>query len=514
MKKSRLLLILLTLCLLWALLVPALAADGQPAADAEEPNVLTLDAEAAPASVTPANYAAGGEELPPPEITARCALLTDLESGQTYYAKNADQRAYPASLTKIMTVLLALEAVDRGDADLSDVVTAGPDCMEGMDEDSSTAGIQEGETMSLEDLLYCAMISSANEACNVIASYIGGSIGAFVEQMNARAAELGCTGTHFTNTHGMPDENHYTTAADLRIITEAALQYPLFFEMSNTLTYSVPATNKHEARELQNTNGLINPDSVIYPGYLYEPAAGIKTGHTNAAGFCLISTAEKNTVRLLCIVLGSTAVDRGDGMMKYQNFTDSIALYDWLYNNFSIQTVVSSTEPLRDVAVEMGSDADRVTVHAQKDLTAVLPNGADLSAYERSIVIYSERDGTPLQAPVKAGDVLGGLTVQKDGQTLGTVPLVASVDVDLSRVVFLKNGLHSFFSKPLVLIVLAVVVLVLVLYIVAYVRYRRRRRRRIQEARRRRQLELEQYERERDEAVRREFEGRGPRRRR
>ena len=110
MKKSRLLLILLTLCLLWALLVPALAADGQPAADAEEPNVSTLDAEASPASVTPANYAAGGEQAPPPEITARCALLTDLESGQTYYAKNADQKAYPASLTKIMTVLLALEA--------------------------------------------------------------------------------------------------------------------------------------------------------------------------------------------------------------------------------------------------------------------------------------------------------------------------------------------------------------------------------------------------------------------
>ena len=489
MRKSKPILFLLILCLAVTLCVPALAVD------------------------TPANYSAGGEAQPAPEIHARCALLCDLESGQTYYARNADQKAYPASLTKIMTVLLALEALDRGEVQLSDEVTAGADARQGLDEESSTAGIQPGETMTFEQYLYCAMISSANEACNVIGAHLAGSIDAFVQRMNDRAAELGCTGTHFMNPHGMPDDNHYTTAADLRLITEEALKYPLFETISNTLSYSIPATNMSDARVLQNTNGLINPNAVMYPNYLYEPAAGIKTGHTNAAGYCLISTAEKNTVKLLCIVLGSDTSEKDDGTLDFHNFTDTIDLYEWLYNHFSIQTVVSADTPMADVAVEMGSDADRVTVHPQADLAAVLPNDTDLSLYEKKITIFSERDETPVVAPVHAGDVLGELEVSKDGQVLGTIPLVASVDVSLSHAVFLKQGLHNFFAKPVVLIALLLVLAVVILYLISYIRYQRRRRLRAQEMRRRRQQEEALYRRQQEEAMRREFEGRGTRRR-
>ena len=489
MRKSKPILFLLILCLAVTLCVPALAVD------------------------TPANYSAGGEAQPAPEIHARCALLCDLESGQTYYARNADQKAYPASLTKIMTVLLALEALDRGEVQLADQITAGADARQGLDEESSTAGIQPGETMTFEQYLYCAMISSANEACNVIGAHLAGSIDAFVQRMNDRAAELGCTGTHFMNPHGMPDDNHYTTAADLRLITEEALKYPLFETISNTLSYSIPATNMSDARVLQNTNGLINPNAVMYPNYLYEPAAGIKTGHTNAAGYCLISTAEKNTVKLLCIVLGSDTSEKDDGTLDFHNFTDTIDLYEWLYNHFSIQTVVSADTPMADVAVEMGSDADRVTVHPQADLAAVLPNDTDLSLYEKKITIFSERDDTPVVAPVRAGDVLGELEVSKDGQVLGTIPLVASVDVSLSHAVFLKQGLHNFFAKPVVLIALLLVLAVVILYLISYIRYQRRRRLRAQEMRRRRQQEEALYRRQQEEAMRREFEGRGTRRR-
>jgi D-alanyl-D-alanine carboxypeptidase (penicillin-binding protein 5/6) len=330
--------------------------------------------------------------------------------------------------------------------------------------------------------------------------------------MNDRAAELGCKGTHFMNPHGMPDDNHYTTAADLRLITEEALKYPLFETISNTLSYSIPATNLSDARVLQNTNGLINPNAVMYPNYLYEPAAGIKTGHTNAAGYCLISTAEKNTVKLLCIVLGSDTSEKDDGTLDFHNFTDTIDLYEWLYNHFSIQTVVSADTPMADVAVEMGSDADRVTVHPQADLAAVLPNDTDLSLYEKKITIFSERDETPVVAPVRAGDVLGELEVSKDGQVLGTIPLVASVDVSLSHAVYLKQGLHNFFAKPVVLIALLVILAIVILYLVSYIRYQRRRRIRAQEMRRRRQQEEEYYRRQQEEALRREFE-RGGRRR-
>ena len=470
MRKSKPILFLLILCLAVTLCVPALAVD------------------------TPANYSAGGEAQPAPDIHAKCALLCDLESGQTYYARNADQKAYPASLTKIMTVLLALEALDRGEVQLSDQVTAGADARQGLDEESSTAGIQPG-------------------ACNVIGAHLAGSIDAFVKRMNDRAAELGCSVTHFMNPHGMPDDNHYTTAADLRLIAEEALKYPLFETISNTLSYSIPATNMSDARVLQNTNGLINPNAVMYPNYLYEPAAGIKTGHTNAAGYCLISTAEKNTVKLLCIVLGSDTSEKADGTLDFHNFTDTIDLYEWLYNHFSIQTVVSADTPMADVAVEMGSDADRVTVHPQSDLTAVLPNDTDLSLYQKDITIFSERDETPVVAPVHAGDVLGELVVSKDGQELGRIPLVASVDVSLSHGVYLKQGLHNFFAKPVVLIVLLIVLAVVIAYLVSYIRYQRRRRARAQEMRRRRQQEEALYRKQQEEALRREFEGRGTRRR-
>ena len=438
-----------------------------------------------------------------PELSSLQALLVDLDSGQTYYSQGADERAYPASLTKIMTVLLALEAVDRGDLNLKDEITAGEDCMEGLDEESSSAGIVPGEIMTLENYLYCAMISSANEACNVIASCVSGSITDFVALMNRRAQELGCTGTHFMNPHGMPDEEHYTTANDLRLITEEALKHDLFFSMSNTLSKTIPATNKSEARNLQNTNGLINPDSIIYPGYLYEGAAGIKTGHTNAAGYCLVSTAARNGIRLLCIVLGAGEGTKANGTAEYKNFTDTIHLYDWVFNNFSIHTLVPSSELLCDVPVQFGSDTDRVTAHAREDLNAVLPNDAVIEEYERTLTVFSERDNEPLCAPVEAGDILGEITVSKDGVEYGKVPIVASYGVELSHGAFLRQGLTRFFSRPIVLIILLVIFAVVVLYIVLMVRYSRRQRRRELEARRKRQQQQQARERA---AVRREYE--------
>lgn len=238
------------------------------------------------------------------KLGANCVLLVDEDSGQYYYTRNIDTKAYPASLTKIMTLLLAVEAVERGDVQLDDTVTAYADCNADMVEGASNADIKVGETMTFEDFLYCAMISSANEACNVVAEYVCGSISAFVQRMNARAQELGCTGTHFVNPHGLPNDDHYTTAHDLYRITKEALSHELFATICNTVKHTVPATNLSDERTLSNTNGLINPESPMYRGYYYEYAKGVKTGHTEAAGYCLVSTAEKDGVRLLCVVLG------------------------------------------------------------------------------------------------------------------------------------------------------------------------------------------------------------------
>ena len=209
MKKYRILPLLLIVCLLLTAAFPAAAAKSTADASADAPqSTANVSSDGVPQSTVQAaegSYVLGSAAVASAldeKLQANCVLLVDEDSGQYYYTRNIDAKAYPASLTKIMTLLLAVEAVERGDVQLSDTVTAYADCNADMVEGASNADIKVGETMTFEDFLYCAMISSANEACNVVAEYVCGSISAFVQRMNARAQELGCTGTHFVNPHG------------------------------------------------------------------------------------------------------------------------------------------------------------------------------------------------------------------------------------------------------------------------------------------------------------------------
>jgi serine-type D-Ala-D-Ala carboxypeptidase (penicillin-binding protein 5/6) len=277
-----------------------------------------------------------------PQIdTTQAAMLIAVDDDGTemvLYEKDADEQLYPASLTKIMTVLLAVEDIEAGKISLTDSVTA----QSGFDYDLVSAGssvyIVQGETMSLENLLYCAMLSSGNDACNVIAQYIGGTISDFIARMNARAEELGCTGTNFANTHGLPNENHYTTARDFSRIVCAAASHELFMTICNTVTYTVPATNLSIERTLSNSNSLINPSNSLYPGdWSYEYAKGIKTGHTTAAGYCLASSAEKDGMRLISVVLKCDSYTQADGTVYYGHFADTRTLFEWGFENYRQQ---------------------------------------------------------------------------------------------------------------------------------------------------------------------------------
>ncbi len=169
-----------------------------------------------------------------PAVSAPNVLVLDRGSGGVLWEKNADARVYPASTTKIMTALLAVEAVERGEIDADAPITAPAAAFSGLVADGSTAGISAGEVLTLRQLLYCAMLSSANEACNILAHALAGGVAEFAAKMTARAAELGCTGTSFTNAHGLPDQNHYTTAADMGRIALEALRHPLFVEICST----------------------------------------------------------------------------------------------------------------------------------------------------------------------------------------------------------------------------------------------------------------------------------------
>ena len=414
------------------------------------------------------------------DSTKAVILVAERGSDETViYTKNADERMFPASLTKIMTVLLAIEAVEAGTVKLTDMVTAQPGFDFDMIIGGSSVYMVAGETMSLENLLYCAMVASANEVCNVIAEYVGGSVSAFVEQMNTRAAELGCTDTHFTNTHGLPNADHYTTARDFVRILKEASTHELFMEISNTIKYTVPDTNMSAERNLENTNSLINPTNPIYPGdYGYEFARGVKTGHTSDAGYCLATTAEKDGVQLLCVLMGSDSYTMEDGSIYYGHFADARRLFQWAFDNFSYREIVKSTEIVAEMPVIMGADAQTVAIRPSVSINALLPNDVDLDSFERTVTLYptTAEDKTSLTAPVSAGQTVGEIRVSIDGQLYGVAPLVTSTSVELSRVQFMKGQLAETLRRPAVIFTFWTLMLLFFGYLGLVIRYRLKRR--------------------------------------
>lgn len=423
--------------------------------------------------------------LDEPQLQAKAAVIIDLDSGRVLYSKNMDEQRAPASLTKVMTVLLVLEAIERGELGMEEMVTAQADCRIGMDESSSTSNIQPGTEVSVRELLYCAMLQSANEACNIMATRVSGSISAFVEKMNERAAELGCANTHFMNTNGLTAEGHYSSAYDMSVITRAAQQHPDFMDICNTLEYQPQSQGVNGGEKMYNSNALINGQSVYGSGYLYEYASGGKTGFTQAAGYCLISTAEKEGVRTLAVVLGCNGM-LNTGDEDYGNFVDSRKLYNWAFDNFSYRTVISSADPIERVAVEMSSSDEKTVLRPQGEVSLLLPNDLESSNVTTDVTIYEEK----LIAPIAAGTVLGEARVLIDGVEYGRINLINSVDVELARGEYFKVKLSEIFSKGWVVAIIVIVLLLLVGYLVLVIRYRRLRKkhlkaRRLAEERRR-----------------------------
>jgi len=359
-----------------------------------------------------------------PQLSAEAVVLADMDSGVVLYEKNMDQMRSPASLTKIMTGLLAVEAVENGEISLEEIVTAPADCWSGMDLDSSNAEIMPGEKMTFKDYLYCAMVKSANEACNVIATAVDGSIQSFVNRMNLRANELGATHTYFSDTNGLSNDNHYTTAHDLFIITREAMKHEIFVDAVNTIDYEIEETNMHAKRYLNSSNALLCQDGLYGDGYLYLPASGVKTGYTERAGYCLVSTAQKKDMNLCVVVLGCGGV-LNTGMDGYGNFSDTIKLYDWAFSNCEKSILIGKGDIVNRAPVQFGKDNATVGLRATETLEVVLPKDIDRDRIQVRISTYKDR----LTAPIVEGTILGKAGVYIDGNLLGEVNLFNSEPV-------------------------------------------------------------------------------------
>ena len=416
MKKYRILSALLVLLALSSLLgLPAWASQTETT-EPQETQVPWLD--------DPAGYRENN--LPnTPEYSAGCdtALLLEMNSGIVVYAKNAETRVYPASLTKIMTGMLAVQYAGR---DLDKVVTVTEEDIAGIEEAGGELKLKVGEQLPFRDVLYYLMVASSNEAANVVARHVAGSIEDFVNLMNKTAQELGCVNTHYVNAHGLHDPNHYTTARDLSVITRKALTYELFRDLCATDVYTVPATNLSAPTKISSTNYLIvndgnryMADDGSYQPYYSSIASGIKTGYTSAAGRCVITRANNGNLDLLSLVMGAPTRVMSDGSIRYDSFIEARRLYNYGFDNFSYANmVVAKISPMYPETVQYAKDKRGVVLIPSSDVNCLLPKD-----YDKELVSTDYRLDGELVAPLEQGQKVGKLYVYYDGTLVGSTDL-------------------------------------------------------------------------------------------
>ncbi len=397
------------------------------------------------------------------DVNSKASILIDATDGHEIYGENADTKQYPASITKLMTALLVVEKLP----DLSEVITANKSAFEGLSDAGSTVGIKPGEEMSADNLLICMLVASANEAANILAERVSGSVPAFVELMNSRAAELGLTGTNFVNTNGLHDENHYTTARDVAKIAMEVRKYARLREICAMEKATIPATNIGEERFFYTTNSLISRYKEL--GYKYSRANGLKTGSTTPAGLCLAASAEYNGTELISVVLGAGKDAEG----KKGNFTESKKLLVWGFENFRKATLLSSNQPVCEVHVRSAKHRDYVVAHTPEDYAVLMPR--DFAADKVELIPNAAQE---LEAPIKKGDEIGSVLVKYEDREYITLPLVAADDVERSIIAYAINKIKDTVQSPYALIAVAVVLLAIVCYVIYVIQYNKRKRRR------------------------------------
>lgn len=405
---------------------------------------------------------------------AKAVYLENLNTGAVVYQKNADQKMYPASTTKIMTYVITADNVKDLDGTMVEIKDG---IMDGLDPESTVMGLSShiGESYSVRELLYGMMLPSGNDAALVLADYVGNGIDNFVQMMNSKANELGCTGTHFVNPHGLYDPDHFTTAKDLATISKYAMNCQSFMEITNTVEY----TPKGFDSPLKNTNYMLYSKEQS-GNYYYPYTKGIKTGYTDEAGKCLVTSADKDDFSYLCVELG-TAYSYIDDI-NYA-MLDAKSLYEWAFNSLGSQTVYGPQDIVKSIPVKYVAGDKELALVPEKEVIALLPNN-----YDKNLVKVDIQCEESAEAPVHKGDVLGKVTVHYDDMDLGTTNVVASEDIERNSIKYMTSKVKDFIVNHVVLIIIGVVLVILLIILIFAIRAKRKRSARArarQQARRR-----------------------------
>lgn len=446
-------------------------------------------------------------------------LMLNLDTDTVVYAENADEPLPMASLTKIMSYIIAYENIpDIENAQIT-IPQSVVDELEGTG--SSVAEFSVGETFTGLQMLYLMMVPSGNNAALTLAKYVdslyasGGLQGdaasaesqedpetassgetqeqlapaygeegfdgsdytgrsTFVQLMNEKAAELGCTNTHFTNPHGLHNENHYSTARDMVTITEYAMSLPHFTEITSTTAYNYyPQENPEDIRTANTTNRMLT--NILYAdgvSYYYPYATGIKTGSHDQAGYCIVSSATYGGYTYVVACLGSPSVDEsGNSISLHGEMLDAATLFRWAFLNLGKMTIAAQGDVLADVPLEYAWQKDTLQLVAGENVSVMLPTSVDSSS-----IIVSTQVPDSVKAPVEKGEQVGTATMSYAGEVIATVPLVAAESVSRSEMLSFVTQGASVLTSPWFLIIMAVIVLLILLYIFLIFLYRRKQK--------------------------------------
>lgn len=435
----------------------------------------------------------------PFELASEGVYMVNLDTDIVVMSKNPDKKLYPASTVKIMTCLVALENIK----DFSAKVDCPYECFNEFYGDNpnyygaSTAGIEPlQENVTYNDCLYGLMLASGCEAANILAYNIGGGdISKFIKMMNDTADKIGCTGTHFANTHGLFNENNYTTAKDLYLITKYALdKYPGFLKICNTYEYEMPKNETYpDGVTVTHTNAMMRESS----DYYYDGIKGIKTGSINSynlkkngewgediPGFCsLVTCAERGGYSYLVVTLQAPYTN-STGETGVTHFEDHAKLYDWAFDEFEYAQIIGANEQVMQVDVSKGLEADKVGIVTTEDFYTLMPRTLDKTSIQQIKPVIE-----PFVAPVEKGVSVGELELRLNGETLAKIPLVTENEVVLDIVEDYKEKLMNILKSPQFITIVIVLIALIITYAVARTLHRNKKRK-LAEMERRRKIQM------------------------
>ena len=410
---------------------------------------------------------------PEQPLISKSAILMNLQDDDAVlFEKDSNKRAQPCTLTKIMTAVLAIESAP----DISKLtVTCSYAGVHALDGTLSTYfGVKEGEQYSLLDLVNIMMLTSANDAANVIAVHVGGSVNAFVNKMNEKVKKIGLKNTFFLNPTGLDADGQYTTPRDMAKLTKYAMKLPVFQQIVKSVSYDVPKNKTHKKYTIFNDCELIPTAS--FNKYAYEYATGVKSGATEAAGYCVSATAQKDGMSYVCIVMGGKKTDI-DGENYTSALVDARRLFRWAFSNFKMKAVSTENTIVAEVPVKYSAQDDHLSLVPEKTITSLVPKNVD----ESTLIIEPIDLPEYIKAPIKKGDFVCNAKVIHAGEEILKIKLVAYKDISSSPLLYVTGVFGNIFKNPIFLIIFLILAVVLAIFI--YKAYLKRKRIKRQKAR-------------------------------